>query len=405
MVAAALAAGWRPQTVFLREEAADELGERLGLRAAGAADGVSSGPGAPGVFVVGDRVAARISTLETPADVVAVLPLPERRPLASLLGPATSPKTAALRRASGAPSASSERAGLLVVYVDGVQDPGNVGTLIRAAVAFGASALVTSSGAADPYGPKTVRAAMGALFGLPVFPDLPLADVVDQLPATTVYGLAAHDGETLDAAGLGRPAVLVVGAERAGLSRASLGHVDRLVTIPLSAPSGGAVESLNAGVAGAIALYEFSRRSAGASEDPSRRSPRRRKDDHGRRTPAGAEAASTRPRGHLPHRPRHHPARRRPGRHRAGARAGARPQERAHRVPALDPQPAGRGAPAGGQGRQRHPQGARGARGGARGRAQARSALRLAGPRAHRRHPARPAVPGRPRAPHQPDDA
>ena len=271
MVAAALTAGWRPQTVFLREEGADELGERLGLRAAGAADGASSGPGAPGVFVVGDRVAARISTLETPADVVAVLPLPERRPLASLLGPATSPKTAALRRASGAPSASSERAGLLVVYVDGVQDPGNVGTLVRAAVAFGASALVTSSGAADPYGPKAVRAAMGALFGLPVFPDLPLADVVDQLPATKVYGLAAHGGKTLDDADLRRPAVLVVGAERAGISRAAVGHVDRLVTIPLSAPPGGAVESLNAGVAGAIALYEFSRRSAGASEDPSRR--------------------------------------------------------------------------------------------------------------------------------------
>ena len=92
--------------------------------------------------------------------------------------------------------------------MDGVQDPGNVGTLIRAAVAFGASALVTSSGAADPYGPKTVRAAMGALFGLPVFPELPLADLVDQLPPATVYGLAAHGGEPLDAAepaAAGRP--------------------------------------------------------------------------------------------------------------------------------------------------------------------------------------------------------
>jgi TrmH family RNA methyltransferase len=159
------------------------------------------------------------------------------------------------------------------VYVDGVQDPGNVGTLIRAAVAFGASALVTSPGSADPYGPKTVRSAMGALFGLQVFPELPLADLVDQLPLATVYGLAAHEGEPLDEAELRRPAILVVGAERAGLSRAALAHVGRLVTIPLSAPPGGAVESLNAGVAGAIALYEFSRRSAGASEDPSRRSP------------------------------------------------------------------------------------------------------------------------------------
>jgi TrmH family RNA methyltransferase len=257
VVAAAVAAGLRPQAVFLREEAADELGERLGLDAAS-------------VFTVTDRVAARISTLETPADVVAVLPLPERRPPSALLGPASGPKTAALRRESGGPGHAAG-AELLVVYVDGVQDPGNVGTLIRAAVAFGASALVTSSGTADPYGPKTVRAAMGALFSLQVFPELPLADLVDQLPLATVYGLAAHRGEPLDAADLRRPAVLVVGAERAGLSRAALAHIGRLVTIPLSAPSGGAVESLNAGVAGAIALYEFSRRSAGASEDPSRR--------------------------------------------------------------------------------------------------------------------------------------
>ena len=88
-----------------------------------------------------------------------------------------------------------------------------------------------------------------------------------------MYGLAAHDGEPLDRAELERPAVLVVGAERAGLSRAALAHVGRLVTIPLSVAPGAAVESLNAGVAGAIALYEFSRRPAGAPEDPSRRSP------------------------------------------------------------------------------------------------------------------------------------
>jgi tRNA G18 (ribose-2'-O)-methylase SpoU len=266
VVAAALAAGWRPQTVFLREEAAEELGERLGLGASGAS-----------AFVVNERVAARLSTLETPADVVAVLPLPERRSLGSLLGPGSSPKTAALRR-EGDPSAAATRGGraapdLLVVYVDGVQDPGNVGTLIRAAVAFGASAVVTSAGSADPYGPKTVRASMGALFGVPVFAEVPLASALDQLPAATVYGLAAHGGEPLDSADLRSPAVLVVGAERAGLSRAALKYVERVVTIPMAPPVAGSVESLNAGVAGAIALYEFSRRQAGAPDDPPRRQP------------------------------------------------------------------------------------------------------------------------------------
>lgn len=268
VVAAALAAGWRPQAVFLREEAADELGERLGLTA-GAGQPGPAGP-APSVFVVNDRVAARISALESPADASAVLPLPSRRPVSSLLGPATSPKTAALRPAGGGEAAGVAGA-LLVVYVDGVQDPGNVGTLVRAAAAFGASAVVTSSGSADPYAPKTVRAAMGALFGLPVFREVPLADVAAQLPAATVYGLAAHDGAAITEAALRRPAVLVVGAERAGLSRAALAHVGELVTIPLAASAPGTVESLNAGVAGAIALYEFSRRSSGAPEDPSRR--------------------------------------------------------------------------------------------------------------------------------------
>ena len=276
MVAAALAAGWRPQTVFLREDVADELGGSLGLVPAASpgwdeADGEAAGQAGPGVFAVSERVAARISTLETPADVVAVLPLPERRPLSSLLGPATSPKTAALRRADGAAPSAADGPGVLVVYVDGVQDPGNVGTLLRAAAAFGVSAVVTSAGSADPFAPKTVRASMGALFALPVFPALPLADVIDQLPAITVYGLAAHGGTPLGVAGLRRPAMLVVGAERAGLSQAALTHVGELVTIPLS--PGVPVESLNAGVAGAIALYEFSRRAAGAPEDPSRRPP------------------------------------------------------------------------------------------------------------------------------------
>jgi TrmH family RNA methyltransferase len=239
VVAAALRAGHRPQAVFLREEAAGELCERLGLDPAS-------------VFIVTERVAARISSLETPADAAAVLPLPPRRPLASLLGPASGPD-------------------LLVVYVDGVQDPGNVGTLLRAAAAFGASAVVTSAGCADLHGPKTVRASMGALFGLEVFPEVPLAEVAGQVPSATVYGLSAHGGAPISASVLRRPAVLVVGAERAGLSRAALAHVTEHVTIPLSPLVAGAVESLNAGVAGAIALYEFSRRSAGASEDPSRR--------------------------------------------------------------------------------------------------------------------------------------
>ena len=210
-----------------------ELNAHLGLSAEGA-------PPAP-VYPVAARVAAKISTLETPPDVMAVFPLPERRALTTL---------------SGAPG------GALVVFADGIGDPGNMGTLLRAAVAFGATALATAPGSADLYGPKTVRAGMGAVFGLPLYPEVRLADLRAALPEAAVYGLAAHGGVPLAAAALRRPAVLAVGAERPGLSPEALAHVTQLVTIPLAPGLPGGVESLNAGVAGAIALYEFSRRPA-----------------------------------------------------------------------------------------------------------------------------------------------
>ena len=140
---------------------------------------------------------------------------------------------------------------------------------MRAAAAFGASALVTSPGRPTPTAPKTVRASMGALFGCPCSRSCRWPTSSDQLPAATVYGLAAHGGEPLDAAELRRPAVLVVGAERAGLSRAALG-ARRRGSSPSRwrRPPAGAVESLNAGVAGAIALYEFSRRPRRRSRRP-----------------------------------------------------------------------------------------------------------------------------------------
>ena len=244
LVAAGLAAGRRPQVVFVRAECALELSARLGL----------SGEGAPAaaVYPVAERVAEKITTLETPPDVMAVFPLPERPALTTLTEP------------GGARSGNAGEP--LVVYADGIGDPGNMGTLLRAAVAFGATALATAPGSADLFGPKTVRAGMGAVFGLPLFPEVRLAEVLEALPGAAVYGLAAHEGVPLGAAALRRPAVLVVGAERAGLSPEAVAHVTQLVTIPLAPGQAGGVESLNAGVAGAIALYEFTRRPAAPQE-------------------------------------------------------------------------------------------------------------------------------------------
>jgi TrmH family RNA methyltransferase len=240
LVLAGCAAGRLPQVVFVQAERAEELASQVerSIRGLGGAR--------PSVFPVAGRVAQKISTLETAPDVMAVFPLPEPVPLGSLAG------------------RGSEQ---LVVYADGIADPGNMGTLVRAAVAFGAAALVASPGSADVFGPKTVRASMGALFGLPLYPDVQLGEALSRLRFERVYGLAAHGGAPIGGADLRRPAALVVGAERAGISPLARRHVTDLVTIPLAPALGSVVESLNAGVAGAIALYEFSRRLSGASDD------------------------------------------------------------------------------------------------------------------------------------------
>ena len=250
LVVAGIAAGHMPQVVFVRAERALELYARLGL----SGEGRPAGTAPPAVYPVAERVAGKISTLERPPDVMAVFPLPAPRPLTMLSGMSGARGDDAAARGPGGD--------LLLVYADGIGDPGNMGTLLRAAVAFGATALATAPGSTDLFGPKTVRAGMGAVFGLPLFPESPLADVLAALPGIAVYGLAAHDGASLASADPRRPAVLVVGAERPGLSDEARALVTQLVTIPLTPAWPGGVESLNAGVAGAIALYEFSRRTS-----------------------------------------------------------------------------------------------------------------------------------------------
>jgi TrmH family RNA methyltransferase len=230
--------------VFVAAERVEDVMRQLSA----AEEGVGARGRTTSIFPVTDRVARRITTLETPPEVMGVFPLPHADEAAGAVGAAV---------------AGEARDEALGVYADGIADPGNLGTLIRGAVAFGAAALVTSPGSADVYGPKTVRASVGAVFGLPLLPEVQLGALLARLSVERVYGLAAHEGMSLAVAELRRPAVLVVGAERAGLSADAVRHVTDLVTIPLTPSVLGIVESLNAGVAGAIALYEFSRRPAG----------------------------------------------------------------------------------------------------------------------------------------------
>ncbi|HKG39798.1 MAG TPA: RNA methyltransferase [Conexibacter sp.] len=141
-------------------------------------------------------------------------------------------------------------AGPLCVALHGISDPGNVGTILRSALAFGASSVALGPDCADPYGPKAVRASMGALFAVP----LARFANSDALPGTTV-ALDAHGGEALaDAvAAVEGPLTLVVGAERAGLPDEVLAACDRTARIPIDS------ESLNAAMAATVALYEVTR--------------------------------------------------------------------------------------------------------------------------------------------------
>jgi RNA methyltransferase, TrmH family len=136
-------------------------------------------------------------------------------------------------------------AGPLCVALWGVHDPGNVGTVLRGALAFGAASVAIGPDTADPFGPKAVRASMGAIFAMPV------ARVagVDELPAPRT-ALVAGDGEALRGPVEG---TLVVGAERAGLPPDVVAACDRVAHIPIAG------DSLNAAMAATIALYESTR--------------------------------------------------------------------------------------------------------------------------------------------------
>jgi TrmH family RNA methyltransferase len=142
--------------------------------------------------------------------------------------------------------------GPLCLYLHGVSDPGNVGTALRSAAAFGATCVALGAGSADPFSPKAVRASMGAIFEVPVAHATP-----DKLPGTTI-ALAADADATLDAvaADLVPQAEIsvLVGSERGGLPDDVIAAADHVARIPI------ATESLNAAIAASIALYELTRR-------------------------------------------------------------------------------------------------------------------------------------------------
>ena len=145
-----------------------------------------------------------------------------------------------------------------IMALAGLQDPGNLGTILRSAEAFGSAGIILGEGTVSPLNAKAVRASAGSIFRLPVVTAAAaLEDVVTKLRVQNVRLIAtsSHKGTTLDQANLTGSIAVFIGSEGSGLTRGLMTQMDEVVAIPHTAQ----VESLNAGVAGSIILYEAAR--------------------------------------------------------------------------------------------------------------------------------------------------
>jgi TrmH family RNA methyltransferase len=147
----------------------------------------------------------------------------------------------------------------LLLLLAGIQDPGNLGTILRSAEAFAANGIISLPGTVSPWNPKTMRASAGSVFRLPLI-SLSEAECFDHLRQAGVCTLAAmaQAAQPLGETTLSQPVALVIGSEGSGLAPELAARCDSRITIPCPGP----VESLNAAVAASILLYEAARQRA-----------------------------------------------------------------------------------------------------------------------------------------------
>lgn len=182
-------------------------------------------------FAIPERALVRISEVESPQGILAVCELP-----------------------AGDVGAIMARPGRILLLA-GINDPGNAGTLLRSAEAFGAAGVLFGRGGADPWSPKVVRAAMGSIFRLPVA-QVTAADVLEAAAtADRPIVAAVLEGEPLATAMIPARAIVAIGNERHGVA----GFMDRW-DLAIRIEQASETESLNAAVAGSIVLYAMSLR-------------------------------------------------------------------------------------------------------------------------------------------------
>lgn len=210
-----LEAGIAPDTIVLREQAEFDVPD--------------------GLFPVVRRVSAgvfnELTEVSHPQGVLAVVPMLEEPALPDVV---TSP---------------------LVVYLDGIRDPGNMGTLFRSAAGAGVNHMVIGADSVDPYHPKAVRAAMGSHLRI-AFSHVNFEEFRDYSRDFPVIALADAGGNALyDSVNWQLASVMIVGGEAFGPTSASREIANAIVSIPLA----NGVESLNAGVAGSLLMFEAAR--------------------------------------------------------------------------------------------------------------------------------------------------
>jgi TrmH family RNA methyltransferase len=208
--------------------------------------GGSVGSKRPRILRTTDDIFRSVSATETPQGIAALVQLREY----------------SLNDFPGGTSAGEKSNPLLVVLM-GVQDPGNVGTAVRSAEAFGAAALIATKGTAHPWSQKALRASSGSALRLLIVAGIPAAELLAQLRAyagarplricaTCVRPPEGRVATSPEKADLRGPVALLIGNEGAGLDESILRAADALISVPLAAP----VESLNAGVTASLLLYE-----------------------------------------------------------------------------------------------------------------------------------------------------
>lgn len=142
----------------------------------------------------------------------------------------------------------------LYVALDGVQDPGNLGTIIRTAVAAGAKGIFLLKGTVDPYNEKCVRSTMSALCNIPIFEDITLSEFYDFIKDNTIktYVTSLDNAKSYHTISYAKRTMVILGNEGNGVSKEIIEMCDQAITIPMY----GDIESLNVSIAAALCMYK-----------------------------------------------------------------------------------------------------------------------------------------------------